>query len=78
MHGSDAHGHPLELLLSHPGALDTAPFHTRLFAQGTLSIPGRGGGAAYTGRGTTHVLKLRRLRWPILSDLTLLAITPIQ
>jgi carotenoid 1,2-hydratase len=78
MYGSDAHGHPLELVLSHPAVLDTAPFHTRLTAEGTLSIPGRGGGAAFTGRGTTHVLKLRRLRWPILSDLTLLAITPIQ
>jgi carotenoid 1,2-hydratase len=78
MHGSDAHGHPLEVMLSHPRVLDTAPFHTRLVAEGTISIPGRGGGAAFTGRGTTHVLKLRRLRWPILSDLTLLAITPIQ
>jgi carotenoid 1,2-hydratase len=78
MHGSDAHGHPLELVLSHPAVLDTAPFHTRLMAEGTVSIPGRGGGAAFTGRGTTHVLKLRRLRWPIISDLTLLAITPIQ
>jgi hypothetical protein len=29
------------------------------------------------GHGATHVLRLRRLRWPILSDLTLLAITPI-
>ncbi len=77
MHGSDAHGHPLELLLSHSKTLDSAPFHTRLAAQGTLSIPGRGGGAAFTGRGATHVLKLRRLRWPILSDLTLLAIMPI-
>jgi carotenoid 1,2-hydratase len=76
MHGSDAHGHPLELLLSH-ATLDSAPFHTRLAAHGTLSIPGRGNGGSFVGQGATHVLKLRRLRWPILSDLTLLAITPI-
>ena len=56
MHGSDARGHPVELLLSHPSVLDTAPFHTRLSAKGTLSLPGRGIG--FTGTGTTHVLKL--------------------
>ena len=77
MHGSDAHGHPLELLLSHTHVLDTAPFHTRLAAKGTLTIPGRGKGGSFTGRGTTHVLRLRRLRWPVLSDLILAAITPI-
>lgn len=75
MHGSDAKGHPLELLLSHPSVLETAPFHTRLSARGTLTLPGRG--PALTGTGATHVLKLRRLRWPVLSDLTLLAITSI-
>jgi carotenoid 1,2-hydratase len=77
MHGSDTHGHPLELILTHKSVLDTAPFHTHLAAQGTVTLPGRSSGPL-TGRGATHVLKLRRLRWPVLSDLTLLAITPIS
>ncbi|HVT81900.1 MAG TPA: hypothetical protein VHM90_14735 [Phycisphaerae bacterium] len=77
MHGSDAHGHPLELILSHNAVLDTAPFHTHLAAQGTVTLPGRGSGAL-VGTGATHILKLQRLQWPVLSDLTLLAITPIS
>ena len=31
-----------------------------------------------TGNGATHVLKLRRLRWPIFSDLTLMALTTVS
>jgi carotenoid 1,2-hydratase len=77
MHGSDAHGHPLELILSHRAVLDTAPFHTHLAAQGTVTVPGRGAGPL-VGLGATHVLRLQRLQWPVLSDLTLLAITPIS
>jgi carotenoid 1,2-hydratase len=75
MHGSDEKGHPVELLITHDGMLDGAPFHTGLSAKGTLTIPGRG---SYTGIGATHLLQLRRLRWPILSDVTLLAITLVQ
>jgi hypothetical protein len=75
MHGSNAQGYPVEFLLNHEGVLDTAPFHTRLDASGTLTIPGRG---SYQGRGATHLLQLRRLRWPILSDVTLLAITMVD
>src|SRR5207237_407070 len=40
MHGSDAHGHPVELLLNHTSTLDTAPFHTHLTAEGTVMLPG--------------------------------------
>ena len=76
MHGTDARGHPVELILNHPAVLDTAPFHTRLSAKGTLSLPTRRG-PALVGKGATHVLKLNRLRWPVLSDLTLLAITSV-
>lgn len=76
MHGSDAHGHLLELLLTHTSVLDTAPFHTHLAAEGTVTLPGLGVGAQ-VGHGATHVLRLRRLRWPVISDLTLLALTPV-
>src|SRR5271170_2163529 len=75
MHGSDEKGHPVEFLLTHDGILDGAPFHTGLSGKGTLTIPGRG---TFTGAGATHLLQLRRLRWPILSDVTLLAITTVQ
>ena len=77
MHGSDARGHLIELLLTHPSVLDTAPFHTHLAAQGSVMLPGTGA-TPLLGRGATHVLRLRRLRWPVLSDLTLLAITPVS
>jgi carotenoid 1,2-hydratase len=79
MHGSDSYGHPIELLLTHNKVLDTAPFHTYLSAQGSVMLPGGRGNARglLVGQGATHVLRLRRLRWPILSDLTLLAITPV-
>jgi carotenoid 1,2-hydratase len=77
MHGSDTHGHPVELLLAHTSVLDTAPFHTHLAAEGSVMVPGVGT-SPLLGRGATHVLRLRRLRWPILSDLTLLAITPVS
>jgi hypothetical protein len=76
MHGSDAKGHPIELLLTHTRMLDMAPFHTHLAAEGTVVLPGIAP-QPRLGHGATHVLRLRRLRWPILSDLTLLAITPI-
>lgn len=76
MHGSDTHGHPVELLLTHTSTLDTAPFHTHLAAEGTVMLPGVGAGPR-AGLGATHVLRLGRLRWPVLSDLTLLAITPV-
>lgn len=76
MHGSDTHGHTIELLLTHTAVRDTAPFHTRLAAEGTVTLPGRRA-EPLVGMGATHVLKLRRLRWPVLSDLTLLAITPV-
>jgi hypothetical protein len=75
MHGSDEKGHPIEMLLSHDAMLDGAPFHTGLSAKGTITIPGRG---SYTGVGASHSLQLRRLRWPVLSDVTLLAITLVQ
>jgi carotenoid 1,2-hydratase len=81
MHGSDAHGHSAELLLNHAAVLDTAPFYTHLAAKGSIMLPGRAGSAeagALKGRGATHVLRLRRLRWPVLSDLTLLAISPVS
>ncbi len=80
MHGSDTHGHPLELLLKHTAVLDTAPFHTHLAAEGSLMLPGLTGGGSgpLVGLGATHVLRLGRLRWPVLSDLTLLAITPVS
>jgi carotenoid 1,2-hydratase len=77
MHGSDTHGHLVELLLTHTSALDTAPFHTHLAAAGTVMLPGVGAGPL-AGLGATHVLRLGRLRWPVLSDLTLLAITPVS
>lgn len=75
MHGADEKGRPAELVLKHEGLLDGAPFHTGLSASGTLTIPGRG---SYTGSGASHSLQLRRLRWPILSDMTLLAIMQVQ
>jgi carotenoid 1,2-hydratase len=81
MHGSDAHGHLVELLLTHTEVLDTAPFHTHLVAEGSVMLAGRVGSAqagALKGQGATHVLRLRRLRWPVLSDLTLLAISPVS
>jgi carotenoid 1,2-hydratase len=75
MHGVDEKGRPVEMLLKHDGMLDGAPFHTGLSASGMLTIPGRG---SYSGSGASHSLQLRRLRWPILSDMTLLAITRVQ
>ncbi len=75
MHGSDTQGHPVEFVLQQEAMLDTAPFHTRLNATGKLTIPGRG---SYEGHGATHLLQLRRLKWPILSDMTLLAITKVE
>jgi carotenoid 1,2-hydratase len=77
MHGSDTHGHLVELLLTHQSVLDTAPFHTHLAAEGSVMLPGAGA-TPLLGRGATHVLRLRRLKWPLLSDLTLLAITPVS
>ena len=75
IHGSSGQGHPVELQVANDMLMDTTPFHTRLKATGTLNIPGY---RNYTGRGSTHVWKLRRLKWPVLSDIVLMAIMPVS
>jgi hypothetical protein len=75
MYGANARGQSVEFVLHNNAVLDSAPFHTQLAALGTVTIPGR---RPYAGTGVTHVMKLGRLQWPILSDLTLCAITPVS
>jgi hypothetical protein len=75
MHGSTTQGHPVELQVVNETVIDTAPFHTRIAAAGNLTIPGY---RQYSGRGSTHIMKLRRLKWPVVSDIVLMAITPIS
>ena len=75
MHGSNTQGLPIEFQVHNDTIIDTAPFHTRLAATGSLNIPGY---RQYVGRGSTHVMNVRRLRWPILSDIVLMAATPVS
>jgi carotenoid 1,2-hydratase len=75
MYGSTARGQSVEFVLHNNAVLDAAPSHTQLAALGTLTMAGR---RPYAGTGVTHVMKLGRLQWPILSDLTLRAITPVS
>ncbi len=75
MYGSTARGKSVEFVLHNNAILDSASFHTQLASLGTLTIPGR---RPYAGTGVTHVMKLGRLQWPILSDLTLRAITTVS
>ncbi len=75
MYGSTARAQSVEFVLHNNAVLDSAPFHTQLAALGTLTLPGR---RPYAGTGVTHVMKLARLQWPILSDLTLRAITAVS
>jgi hypothetical protein len=75
MHGASAQGHPVELALSNHTLLSAVPFHSGLAATGTLTIPGYG---IFSGEGMTHILKLQRLQWPVLSDVTLTAITAVS
>lgn len=75
MHGSDAKGNSVEMLLNHQDLLEASPFHTRLDAAVSITIPGR---RQYTGAGVTNLMQFRRLRWPVISDILLLAITPVR
>jgi hypothetical protein len=75
MHGSTTHGYPAEFVLDNHTLVDAAPFHSGLASSGTLTIPGL---KSYKGAGATHALKLQRLQWPVLSDMTLHAITAIS
>jgi hypothetical protein len=75
MHGSTTHGHSAELILNNHNLVDSSPFHSLLQTTGTLTIPGL---RSYQGAGITHALKLQRLQWPVLSDMTLHAITTIS
>jgi hypothetical protein len=75
MYGSTARGKSVEFVLHNNALLDSVPFHTQLAALGTVTIPGS---RPYAGTGVTHVMKLGRLQWPILSDLTLRAITTVS
>ena len=74
-HGSDTQGNPVEMLLKNGPAVTNSPFYVRTESRGTLSIPGRG---TLTGKGYAHTLKLSRLRWPVLSDLVLMAIQDVR
>jgi hypothetical protein len=75
MHGSTTHGHSAELVLNNHTLVDAAPFHSGLATSGTLTIPGV---RSCQGSGMTHALKLQRLQWPVLSDMTLQAITEVS
>jgi hypothetical protein len=75
MHGSTAQGHTAELVLNNHTMMSSVPFHSGIAATGTLTMPGHG---SYTGNGMTHLLKLQRLQWPVLSDVTLRAITTVS
>lgn len=68
MNGSDAKGNSVELALNHSQLVERSPFHVRLLAEATLTIPGR---QQYSGKGFTTVMQYQRLRWPLLSDMVL-------
>ena len=75
MHGSTAQGHSVELQIVNEHVVDKTPFHSRVTATGSLNIPGY---RQYQGRGSTHIMNLRRLKWPVVSDLVLMAITAVS
>jgi carotenoid 1,2-hydratase len=75
LHGSDTQGNPAEIILRNGSSVSNAPFYARSDAQGSISIPGRG---TLNGRGVSHTLKLSRLRWPVMSDLVLMAIQDVR
>ncbi len=70
MHGSDAKGNPCELVVQHTGITDKSPFHVRLSANMTFTVPGR---VQLSGIGVTNLLQIQRLRWPLMSDIVLMA-----
>ena len=75
LHGSDTQGNLVEAILRNGPAVTNAPFYTRLETKGTITIPGR---RQFMGRGFMHSLKLGRLRWPVLSDMVLMAIADVR
>lgn len=74
MHGSDAKGNPCELVVQHTGIMERSPFHVRLAATATFTVPGR---VQLSGIGATNLLQIQRLRWPLMSDIVLMALHDI-
>lgn len=74
LHGSDAKGNSAELLLDQDQVVERSPFHVRLTGRAALTLAGKG---QYVGRGTTTVMQLRRLRWPLVSDVVLMSIVSV-
>ena len=74
MHGSDAKGNSVELLLRQNAVMDNSPFHARLDTATLLTVVGR---RQYIGAGVTNVLQTPRLHWPVFSDMVLMAILPV-
>lgn len=74
MHGSDAHGNSVELVLHHDSVLEATPFYARLAAKATLTVVGK---RQYTGTGSTTAMQLQRVWWPLMSDMILMSIVPV-
>jgi len=74
MHGSDAHGNSVELVIHQDSVLEGSPFYARLAARANLTVVGKG---QYSGTGSTTVMQLQRVWWPLMSDMILMSIVPV-
>jgi len=75
LHGANTSGVPVECVIDVEQLVEATPFHTRAQILATMTVPGRN---KYVGRGHVLLANLTRLRWPLLSDLVLMAITPVS
>ncbi|MEI8195823.1 MAG: hypothetical protein WCI73_07940 [Phycisphaerae bacterium] len=75
LHGSDAKGNSVELVIEHTRLVERSPFHVRLEAKACLTLAGR---QRYAGVGQTTVLQFQRLRWPLLSDMVLMSLRNVE
>lgn len=75
MYGSDAKGHPLELLLNHSDFLTRSPFHGRVRADADLTIAGT---TTQAFQGSSQFINTRSLSFPIISDLVLQTILQVD
>ena len=74
MHGSDAHGNSVELVLRNQSVVESSPFHARLAGEISLMVLGK---RQYAGPSLTTIVELHRLHWPLFSDLVLMSMLPV-
>ena len=75
MHGSDTRGNTVELLLSHRHVMETTPFSVRTSCAMQMRLPGK---RQFVGRGMMETNAVHNLTLPIISDVAIRSIIPIE